>query len=53
LKIALTIAAALFVITTAANADGYRPATKFEQVKAQCELLADGMIRPDRQSPIV
>jgi hypothetical protein len=26
-----------------ADADGYRAATKFEQIKAKCELVADGM----------
>jgi hypothetical protein len=26
-----------------AHADGYRAATKFEQIKAKCELVADGM----------
>ena len=31
MKTALVIAAAFVVITTAANADGYRAATKFEQ----------------------
>jgi hypothetical protein len=43
MKTALTIAAAFVGVTTAANADGYRPATKFEQVKATCELIADGL----------
>ena len=41
------VAAAFVVITTAANADGYRAATQLEQVKAQCELVADGMVQPD------
>ena len=47
MKTALIVAAAFVVITTAANADGYCPATQLEQVKAQRELVADGMVRPD------
>ena len=47
MKTALIVAAAFVVITTAANADGYRAATQLEQVKAQCELVADGMVQPD------
>jgi hypothetical protein len=47
MKTALIVAAAFVVIATAANADGYRPATQLEQVKAQCELVADGMVQPD------
>jgi hypothetical protein len=47
MKTALIVAGALVVITTAANADGYRAATQLEQVKAQCELVADGMVQPD------
>jgi hypothetical protein len=30
-----------------AHADGYRAATTLEQVKAQCELVADGMVQPE------
>jgi hypothetical protein len=47
MKTALIIAAAFVVVATAANAGGYRAATKFEQVKAQCELVADSMAQPD------
>ena len=38
------LAAALaFLIAGQAHADGYRAATKLEQIKAQCELVADGV----------
>jgi hypothetical protein len=47
MKTALIVAAAFVVIATAANADDYRAATILEQVKAQCELVADGMVQPD------
>jgi hypothetical protein len=43
MKIIPTIGA-MIALTTAANAaDGYRPATKFEQVKATCELTPNGL----------
>jgi hypothetical protein len=42
----LIIATALVATTTAVNADGYRAATKFEQVKAECELIANGLPEP-------
>ena len=34
---------AALLISSSAYADGYRAATKFEQIKAQCELVADGV----------
>jgi hypothetical protein len=39
MKTVLIIAVAFGATTTAANADGYRAATKFEQAKAECELI--------------
>jgi hypothetical protein len=47
MKAALIVAVAFVAIATAANADGYRAATQLEQVKAACELAADGMVQPD------
>jgi hypothetical protein len=37
------IAAALVVGVTAAHADGYHKASGFEQTKAYCELVANGL----------
>jgi hypothetical protein len=43
----LLLATVAILSISAANADGYRKATGFEQVKAKCELVADGMVQPD------
>jgi hypothetical protein len=37
---------ATMLLSGGAHADGYRAATPLEQVKAQCELVADGMVQP-------
>jgi hypothetical protein len=37
------LATALLISGCASAADTYRPASKFEQIKAQCELVADGL----------
>jgi hypothetical protein len=42
MKASLLIAA-LLISGCAASADTYRTATKLEQIKAQCELVADGL----------
>jgi hypothetical protein len=38
---------AAMLLSGGAHADGYRAATTLEQVKAKCELVADGMVQPD------
>jgi hypothetical protein len=38
-----SLLAAALLVSGCAHADGYRAATKFEQIKAQCELVADGV----------
>ena len=37
------VALVALVLAAPANAEGYRKATAFEQVKAQCELIANGL----------